>query len=215
MKVIVTGATGMVGEGVLLECLHSPLVTEVLVIGRRDCGYMHPKMKQILIPDFNQLDTVAEHLVGYDACFFCSGVRTLGGVSEQMYHHVTYDTTIAFARVLHVLNPEMVFNYVTSRATDSSECGKVKWANINGKTENELMRMGFRAQYNFRPALLVPTKGQVCPNIFFRMLGYVCKRLWPKSTVTLKELGKAMIHSVSKGYHKPILEVKDIEKLSK
>lgn len=213
MKVILTGATGTVGEGVLLECLQNPLVTEVLVIGRKDCGYMHPKMKQILISDFTQIENMAEHIKGYDACFFCAGVKS-SGVKEDKYHQITYDLTVAFAKVLHKLNPNMVFNYVTERASDSSECGKVFWAKINGKTENELMRMGFKAQHNFRPALVVPTKGQVCTNPIFRLIAKIWKFFWPEKTVSLKQVGQAMIHTVSKGFHKSVLEVEDIVALS-
>src|SRR5437868_2695343 len=159
MKVILTGATGMVGEGVLLECLDNPAVTEVLIVGRRHYDLTHPKLKELLVPDFLQIEKNATELKGYDACFFCAGISSVG-MSEEKYTVITYDTTLAFAKAVLQQNPNMVFTFVTGRGTDSAEQGKSMWARVKGRTENALMKLGFRGQYNFRPGLMLPTKGQ-------------------------------------------------------
>jgi hypothetical protein len=213
MKVIITGATGMVGEGVLLECLENPAVSQILIVGRRHYDLSHPKVKELLIPDFLQSSNYSEQLSGYDACFFCAGVSSIG-MSEGDYTRITYDTTMAFAKTLVQKNPTMVFDFVTGAGTDSSEKGKVMWARVKGKTENDLVKLGFKGQYNFRPGLMVPTPGQKSSKTSYKITAAVLKYFLPKSTLTLKQVGKAMIHSVTKGYSKHVLEVADIKDLS-
>lgn len=213
MKVIITGATGMVGEGVLLTCLDHPRVSEVLVVGRRHYPMQHAKLKELLIPDFTQADQYAEQLKGYDACFFCAGVSSVG-MKEEKYTAITYHTTLAFAQALSTINPQMVFNYVTGRHTDGTGAGKVMWARVKGKTENALQQLPFKAQYNFRPGFMKPVPGQKNVKSFFKPLIFIFPYLFPSKSLTLKQVGLAMIHSVSQGYTKPVLEVWDIEQLS-
>ena len=213
MKVIITGATGMVGEGVLLECLQHKNVEEILLIGRKPYGLQHPKLKQLIVPDFLKISAYANQLYGYDACFFCAGISSLG-MNEEKYTAVTYNTTLFFAKTLEQLNPSMVFNYVSGAGTDSSEKGRLMWARVKGKTENDLMQLGFKGQYNFRPAIMLPTTGQKSLKTSYKILGSIFKYLLPKSTLKLSEVGKAMINTVIKGYHKQVLEVADIKLLS-
>jgi len=217
LGIIITGATGMVGEGALFECLEHPAVERVLLVGRRPYGMNHPKLKECIVPDFLQLDTVAGQLSGYDACFFCAGVSSIGK-TEAEYSRITYDTTLHFARQLVSLNPQMTFVYVSGARTDSSEAGKTMWARVKGKTENALMRCGFRQIYNFRPGFMKPTPGQKNVNRLYIFLGWfypVLRMLFPNQVSTLSDVGLAMIHSVQKGYPKQILEIKDINTLAK
>lgn len=139
MKVIITGATGMVGEGVLLECLQQELVKEILLVGRRHYDLNHPKVKELLVTDFLDIEPYADQLQGYDACFYCAGVSSVG-MNEKDYTRITYDTTIAFAQVVLKKNPHMVFTYVSGQGTDSSESGRLMWARVKGRTENEIGR---------------------------------------------------------------------------
>src|SRR3954469_14273955 len=157
IKVIVTGATGMVGEGVLLECLKNEKVSEELMINRRHFELKHPKLKELIVPDFFKIEAHKEQLVGYDGCFFCAGISSVG-MKEDMYTKITYDTTLQFAHVMARLNPGMVFTYVSGQSTDSSEKGKLMWARVKGRTENDLMKLPFKGEYNFRPGLMVHFK---------------------------------------------------------
>ena len=213
MKIILTGATGMVGEGVLLECLEDTDVSEVLIVSRRHYDLSHPKLKELLVPDFLHLENHAEQLSGYDACFYCAGISSIG-MKEADYKKITYDTTISFAKTVLQKNPGLVFTFVSGRSTDSSEEGKVMWARVKGKTENELMKLGFKGAYNFRPALMLPTPGQKSMKNSYKILASILKYVMPKSALTLKQVGKAMIHAVTKGYPKQVLEVEDIRKLA-
>ena len=156
MKVILTGATGMVGEGVLLECFANPKVEEVLVVGRKKYDNSHPKIKQLIVPDFLEIDQYKEEMKGYNACFFCAGISSVG-MSEEKFTKITYDTTIAFARAVWAVNPQSVFNYVSGKGTDSTENGRLMWARVKGKTENDLMKIDFRGVNNFRPAIMTAT----------------------------------------------------------
>ena len=158
LKVIITGATGMVGEGVLFECLEHPAIAQVLMVNRKSYRAEHRKLKECLVPDFLHLDPFFSLLTGYDACFFCAGVSS-SGMSEAEYSHITYDITIHFAHKLASLNPGMIFNYVSGSHTDSSERGRLMWARVKGKTENALMRCAFRRVYNFRPGFMRPPPG--------------------------------------------------------
>ena len=215
-KILVTGATGMVGEGVLLECLARPEVTQVVSISRRFSNIIHPKLQEIVTPDFSNLNHVKEQLKGFDACFFCAGVSAVG-LKEAEYTRVTYDLTMHFAETLAELNPGMVFCYVSGLGTDSSETGRQMWARVKGKTENALMRLPLKV-YNFRPGVMKPTAGQKNIKPFLKLLSGLYPLihfLFPNGASTLKEVGMAMIGSLKIGYSKQILEVKDIKILAK
>jgi uncharacterized protein YbjT (DUF2867 family) len=217
IKVIITGVTGLVGEGVLLECLELPSVEKVLIVGRRSYGLKHPKLNEILVPDFFKLDKIEGSLTGYDACFYCAGISAIG-MKEPEYHRITYDTTLHFAKTLVRLNPNMVFNYVSGQGTDSSEKGKMMWARVKGKTENALLKLPFKAVNNFRPGIMKPTSGQKNIKPIFKFMGAlypVFATIIPNTTSTLKQVGRSMVNSVLKGYNKRVLEVKDINLLAK
>ena len=161
MKIILTGATGMIGEGVLFECLSNPQVEEVLMVNRSHyTGAENAKLKECILPDFFSIpENVKEQLRGYDACFYCAGKSSVG-MNEEDYTHITYDIVLSFAEALLSLNPDMTFCHVSGAGTDSTEKGKVMWARVKGKVENALMKLPFKGVYNFRPALMKPTAGQ-------------------------------------------------------
>jgi uncharacterized protein YbjT (DUF2867 family) len=217
LKVIITGATGMVGEGVLFECLEHPAVDEVLLVSRRTYGASLAKVKECIVTDFMQLDGVTDQLRGYDACFFCAGVSSVGK-SEAVYTRTTYDTTLHFAQTLVKVNPGMTFVYVSGAGTDSTEKGRMMWARVKGRTENALTRLGFRAEYNFRPGFMKAMPGQKNLPASYRAFAwlYVVLRLVaPNYASTLKDVGRAMIRCVAQGYPKTVLEVRDINTLGK
>ncbi len=206
----------MVGEGVLHEALKHPDVESILVIGRRSCNVKHEKLKELLHKDFFDYSTIREHLRGFNACFFCLGVSSVG-MNEQDYSRITYDLTMQAATTLTKLNPEMTFCYVSGTGTDSTEQGKMMWARVKGRTENHLTRLPFKAVYLFRPGLMKPTKGQKNVKPLFKVLGSLYplwKVLSPKNVCTLEEVGIAMIQAVRIGYAKQILENKDIAQLA-
>lgn len=216
IKVIVTGTTGMVGEGVLLECLDHPDVKAVLSVVRKPSGLSHPRLSEIAVPDFLNLENVKSGLSGYNACFFCAGVSSVG-MKEEDYTRITYDTTLYFAKILVSLNPDMVFTYVSGAMTDSTEKGRIMWARVKGRTENDLMKLPFRGVYNFRPGFMKATPGQKKLKRIYKIMDGlypVFRLLMPNSLLTLKQVGLAMIHSVIKGYDKHVLEVQDIRKLA-
>jgi len=213
-KVIVTGVTGMVGEGVLMECLESPHISDVLTVSRKPTGRTHPKLKELIVPDFLTM-TEDERLRGYDACFYCAGVSSVG-MKEPEYTKMTFDTTIHFATVLAKLNPQMTFVYVSGASTDSTEKGKMMWARVKGKTENTLARMPFRNVHNFRPGFMQATPGQKHLPSFYKYLGWsfpFFKIVMPNGTSTLQQVARAMINTLVVGSDKPVLEVKDINAL--
>lgn len=214
MKVIITGVTGMVGEGVLLECLENPAVSEILIIGRKHYEKSHPKLKELLLKDFSEIGNYAEVWKGFDACFFCAGLSSVGE-NEESFTKKTYDFVVPFATILSAVNPNMIFIYVSGNRTDSTEQGKVMWARVKGRTENALMKLPFKNVYNFRPAIMKATKGQKNVKTIYKILGPLLSPFFPAQTLKLKEVGLAMIHSVSKGYPKQILEVNDIAELAK
>jgi uncharacterized protein YbjT (DUF2867 family) len=216
VNAIVTGATGMVGEGVLHECLLHPEVESVLVIGRKPCGVSHPKLKEIIHPDFFDLSAIESRLSGYNACFFCLGVSSLG-MKEPEYTKISYTLTMNVAQTLSRLNPEMTFCYISGSGTDSTEKGKIMWAWVKGKTENDLLKLPFRAAYNFRPAFMLPTRGLKNALSFYKYVTWlypVVHPLFPAYFGTLKDLGLAMINSVIHGAGKPVLEARDIAELA-
>lgn len=216
INAIITGATGMVGEGVLHECLNHPDVESVLVINRKPCGVVHSKLREIIHAGFSDLSPIADQLSGYNACFFCAGVSSVG-VKEPEYTRITYTLTLNFAQTLSMMNPDMVFCYVSGAGTDSSEKGRMMWARVKGKTENDLMKLPFKRVYAFRPAFMLPTKGlkNVLPSYKYLIWLYpVLRQLFPGYFGTLRELGLAMIHVVKSGYNRQVLELKDIRILA-
>ncbi len=216
MNVIVFGATGMVGEGVLQTALRDAQVEQVLVVGRRSCGVQHPKLTEIVHGDFFDFSPVAHQLKGYDACFFCLGVSSVG-MSEADYRRTTYDLTMHVANTLAALNPGMTFCYVSGMGTDSTEQGRLMWARVKGKTENDLRKLPFRAVYCFRPGFIRPMEGMRNTLRLVRLLGWtypLWKRVAPGSVCTLEEVGRAMIRVVQRGYAMPIVESRDIVRLA-
>lgn len=221
MKAIITGATGMVGKGVLLECLDHKQISDVLVIGRNPVDLKHPKLKELIHKDFSDFSVKSAELKGYDACFFCMGVSSVG-MKEADYHHLTYDLTLGLARELVKLNHQMTFNYVSGVGTDSTEKGRTMWARVKGKTENDLLNLGFKQAFMFRPGAIIPlrgiksrTKAYQFMYDYFMWLVKLMKFFSPNSVVSTTELGKAMINTVLKGYPENILHPKDILQLSR
>ncbi|MGB7529042.1 NAD-dependent epimerase/dehydratase family protein [Sphingobacterium cellulitidis] len=212
INVIITGATGMVGEGVLQECLKNDAVEKVLIINRKRYDLQHPKLKQVVVPDILQIDELGDELLEYNACYFCAGVSSIG-MNEQDYTKLTYELTLNFANKLLNKNADMTFCYVSGSGTDSSEIGKTMWARVKGKTENDLLKLPFKAVYNFRPAFMRPSPGakNVKGVLKFIAALYPILRPFNKSYfLTLEEVGKAMIVVTLNGYNKNILEVQDI-----
>jgi hypothetical protein len=216
IRAIIFGATGMVGEGVLHKALLDPNVESVLVIGRKSCKVTHFKMKELIHQDFYDFSSIEQQLHGYNACYFCLGVSSVGK-KEPAYRRVTYDLTMSAARTLSKSNPDMTFCYVSGTGTDSSEQGRMMWARVKGKTENDLMKLPFKAVYAFRPGFIKPIKGLKNAYGVSKVLGAiypVLKLIFRGQVCTLDDLGQAMIHAALKGYHKPILENRDIERLA-
>jgi uncharacterized protein YbjT (DUF2867 family) len=219
MKVILFGATGMVGQGVLRECLLDADVESVLAVGRSPTGQRHAKLREIIHQNFLDYSAIQSELGGYDACFFCLGVSSVG-MDEERYRHLTYDVTLAAAKTLATLNPGMVFVYVTGRGTDSSEQGGLMWARVKGKTENDLLKLPFKAAYMFRPAGIQPLHGIRSKTAWVQGI-YVAaapllsllNRVAPKYMTTTEQVGRAMIKVARNGYPKPVLESDDINRI--
>jgi len=211
MKVIITGATGMVGEGVLLECLENPAVERVLSVSRRPSGHAHSKLTECLVSDFRELAGVEPQLTGYDACFYCAGVSSVG-LKEPEYAAITYDTPVRFAETLARLNPGMVLVHVSGAHTDGSEQGRVMWARVKGKAENALARLPFKAVYNFRPSLMKPAPGQKNIKRSYRaaLVLYPLLNLFFPG-IPLRQVGLAMINCVRFGAPTGVLEATDIK----
>jgi len=206
----------MVGEGVLHECLNHPQVEAVLIVNRKPSGIEHPKLTEIIHKKFFDLSSIEGHLYGYNACFFCLGVSSVG-MKEPQYYKLTYTLTLNFAKTLVKLNHDMTFCYVSGASTDSSEKGRSMWARVKGKTENALAELPFEQEYNFRPGYMHPTKGlkNTLPYYkYFSWLYPAARKLFPKMVSTLAELGQAMINAAITGYPQQTLEVRDIVKLA-
>ncbi|HQU59868.1 MAG TPA: NAD-dependent epimerase/dehydratase family protein [Saprospiraceae bacterium] len=216
IKAIITGATGMVGEGVLHVALADPRVEKVLVINRRSCGVQHEKLKELLHKDFHDLSSIESQLSGYNACYFCLGVSSVG-MKEEQYRHLTYDLTLHVAQTLARLNPDMTFCYISGAGTDSSEQGRSMWARVKGKTENDLQKLPFKAVYNFRPGYIQPMQGMKNTLKAYKVLGFLYplfRLIFPKYVVRLEEIGRAMLNATLEGYTKPVLECPDIVELA-
>ncbi|WP_321347548.1 NAD-dependent epimerase/dehydratase family protein [uncultured Draconibacterium sp.] len=220
MKVIVTGATGMVGKGVLLECLDHESVEKVLVIVRNPVDITHPKLEELIQNDFSDFSNVKEQLAGFDACFLCMGISSVG-MKENDFKKITYDYTLALARELVPLNPEMTITYVSGEGTDSSEKGRVMWARVKGKTENDLIKLGFKQAFMFRPGFIIPlrgiksrTKAYQFIYDYFMWLVRLFKAVAPNAVVNTTQVGKAMVNAVLFGYNSVIIKPKDIIQLA-
>jgi uncharacterized protein YbjT (DUF2867 family) len=217
LKVIITGTTGMVGEGVLLHCLEDPRVEAVLSVSRRSVGRTHPKLTELLVPDFMSLEAVEARLAGYDACFYCAGISSVG-MSEADYTKITLDTPLHVAAVLARLNPRMVMVHVSGRGTDGSEQGKVMWARVKGRAENALTKLPFKAVFHFRPALMKPVAGQRQVKAAFKPVIWLFplfKVLAPGMAMTLDDVADAMIRCALDGAPEAVLEVSDIQALAR
>jgi uncharacterized protein YbjT (DUF2867 family) len=219
VKILLFGATGMVGQGVLRECLLDPAVDSVVAIGRSAAGQQHTKLREIVRGDLSNLSDISAELAGFDACFFCLGVAS-SGMSESKYEAITYGITLAVAEVLSKSNPRMTFVYVSGAGTDSSEKGRIMWARVKGRTENALLRLPFRAAYMFRPGLIEPLYGVTSKTRTYRIFYWVAKPLlpllrflFPNYVLTTEEIGLAMLMVATKGYPKRILESRDIRAL--
>ncbi len=216
MKVILFGATGMVGQGCLRECLLDASVESVLAVGRSPTGQRHAKLREILHDNFFDFSAIESQLAGLDACFFCLGVSSLG-MSEERYRRLTYDITLAAAKTLSRLNPGMVFIYVTGRGSDSTEQGPLMWARVKGKTENDLLKLPFKAAYMFRPAAIQPLHGIRSKTAWVQGIYVVgapllalLNRVAPKYMTTTEQVGRAMIKVSREGFPSPVLESEDI-----
>jgi uncharacterized protein YbjT (DUF2867 family) len=213
IKAIVTGASGMVGEGVMLTCLSHPDVEEVLVVGRRPCGHTHAKLKEIVHKDFYDLSSIKEKVQGYNACYFCLGTSSVG-VNEADYTKVTHTLTLHFANT--VVNPDMTFTYISGAHTNAT--GSQMWQRVKGRTEDDLMKLPFKQVFAFRPGGMTLVPGQKNQPKIFNYLGWivsVMKLFSPNSVSTLTDVGRAMINVTKNGYSKKILEVSDINKVGK
>jgi len=220
MKVIVFGATGMVGQGALRECLADPQVESILIVGRSTSGVDDPKVREIVHPDLFDYSGLEGKLTGFDACFFCLGVSA-AGMSEEAYHKVSVDLTLAAAKMLVRLNPEMTFIYISGAGTDSTEKGRMMWARVKGKTENQLLQLPFKAAYMFRPAYIQPLHGIQSRTRAYRVLyGLVgplfpvLQALFPRYVTTTERVGLAMIRMAQQGHPQPILENDAINRLA-
>lgn len=217
MKLIITGTTGMVGEGVLHVALNDPSVKEVLVINRKTIGMQHHKLTELIHADFFDLSSIEDNLKGYDACLFCLGVSSIG-LNEEQYFRLTHTLTMHFANTLLKVSPAAVFSYISGSGTDSTERGRSMWARVKGKTENDLMALPFKDVYCFRPGYLHPIEGMKYTHPYYKYIGWMYpffKLVLSKFTSTLEELAHAMLKVSKEGYTKKIIEVKDIQLLSK
>jgi uncharacterized protein YbjT (DUF2867 family) len=221
MKVIITGSTGMVGKGVLLECLDDPRVTQVLAINRNPVAIKHSKLKEVIHKDFGDFAPIQSELSGFDACFHCMGVSS-AGMNEEQYTKLTYDISLALAKACYNANPNMVFNYVSGTGTDSSEQGRSMWARVKGKTENDILKLGFHKALMFRPGVIQPLRGIKSRTKLYQTIYVIMSPLWPvfkllfgKNITDTTKIGKAMVNSVEQDLKSVHLENPQINELAK
>ena len=217
-RVIITGSTGMVGKGVLLECLNDVNIEKVLVINRSTLNIQHSKLEEVLLKDFSQLTSIKDKLIGYDACFFCMGISSVG-MNEEKYTQITFNIVKVFADVLHKINPNMVFNYVSGTGTDSSENGSSMWARVKGKTENYIFNKGFKDAYAFRPGAIIPEKGIKSRTNWYSIIYILLTPFFglmkkSKNITTTTKIGLAMINSLHHTQTLKHLENKEINVLA-
>jgi uncharacterized protein YbjT (DUF2867 family) len=216
INVIITGATGMVGEGVLHECINDPRIAAITLINRTSTGLVHPKVKEILLPNLFEFTGNEPGLTGADACFYCLGTTSIGK-SEDDYSKLTYDLTLKIARPLLKLNPGITFCYVSAKGADNSEKGKTMWARVKGRTENDLAKMGFKQCFTFRPFMLTPTRGLRNTHGFYRYISWLFplgRLVYPEAFCRLKELALAMIQVACNGYDMKIITPTTMAKLA-
>jgi uncharacterized protein YbjT (DUF2867 family) len=220
MNVLLFGATGMVGQGVLRECLLDSGVSKVVTVGRRSTGRKHAKLSELIQSDLSTLSSLEPQLTGFDACFFCAGVSVLG-MTEEQYTRVTYDLTLGVAKTLLRTSPDLTFVYVSGAGTDSSEKGRRMWARVKGRTENALLSLPFRAAYMFRPGAIMPLHGIRSSTRWYNAVYAVVKpiypllrRVAPTMITTTEQLGRAMIAVARNGYATRVLEMADINRLT-
>lgn len=216
IKLIITGTTGMVGEGVMLVCLHHPKVAQVLSVSRKPTGHQHPKLTEYLVSDFMALRADDEKLKDYDACFFCAGVSSLFK-NEAKYTHITYDITLHFAGMVAAQNPGSTFIYVSGAGTDSTGNKSMMWARVKGRTESDLIKLPFKKVCNFRPGMLRPVPGQLHVLTWYKYWGWLfpaVQRFFPNSTSTLQQVASAMVICATTVAGRKVLEVNDINRLS-
>jgi len=220
MRVVLFGATGMVGSGVLLECLDSPRVDSVLVIGRSGTGVRHAKIREILHTNFAEFDSIRDEFAGADACLFCLGVSS-ASMNEADYRRLTYDITLAAANAMVSVSPQLTFIYVSGEGTDSTAQGRSMWARVKGKTENDLLALPFKAAYMFRPGYIQPLRGVRSKTSFYQLfydvivpLYPLLRRIIPKHVTTTVNIGRAMIEVGAEGYPRRVLGSSDINFLA-
>jgi uncharacterized protein YbjT (DUF2867 family) len=220
VRVLLFGATGMIGQGVLRECLIDSDVARVVTVGRRPTGQKHAKLSELVCPDLANLAPLEPQLTGFDACFFCLGVSVLG-MTEEQYTRVTYDLTTSVAKTLVRTSPGLTFIYVSGAGTDSSERGRAMWARVKGRTENALLSLPFKAAYMFRPGAVMPLHGIRSATRWYnamylglRPLYPILRRVAPTMITTTERLGRAMLAVARRGYSGPILEMADINRLA-
>jgi len=216
MNVLIFGASGMVGQGVLRECLLAADVQAVVTIGRSGSGQQHPKLRQLVHADLLNYSAIEAELSGFDACFFCLGISS-AGMSEADYTRISYGYTLAAAETLARLNPQMTFTYVSGAGTDSTEQGRSMWARVKGRTENALLRLPFKGAYMFRPGVIQPLHGVRSKTASYQMLYSLLgpllpllRRLFPRQITTTEQVGRAMLAVARHGAPKHILESPDI-----
>ncbi|OLS40041.1 epimerase [Bacillus sp. MRMR6] len=217
MKVILFGATGMVGQSVLRECLLDVEVQEILTVGRKRTNQEHNKLREIELENVAELSSIEGEVTGFDACFFCLGVSSQG-MKEDVFKKITYDLTLSVAKKLAELNPNMTFIYVSGSGTDSSEKGRAMWARVKGKTENDLLRLPFKAAYMFRPGAIIPMHGVKSKTKWYQLLYDVLKPFNPllmklSIVISSEQIGKAMVQVVKHGYSSSIIESSELKKI--
>jgi len=212
LKIIITGSTGMVGEGVMQRCLENPNVEKVLAISRKANGHQHPKLVELIHQDFANLSGLEEQLTGFDACFYCAGISSMG-ITKEQYEKITHELTLSFATTLSKLNPKMTFTYITGQGTDSSEKGSSHWARVKGKTENDLRKLPFKNVHAYRPGMMKPMMGALHVLSYYKYVAWIYpigRKLYSNAFNTLKEVGDSMMYVSLNEYDKFILEGNEI-----